>query len=713
MHRGRLSQEEREHLIRPFTFEEMDQALKQMKTDTAPGPDGFTVSFYRAFWPQLRDQFKEMLDLLFEGRLDLWRINYGVISLIPKVKDANTIKAFRPICLLNVCFKLITKILTNRLTLVAHNVIGESQTAFIPGRFILDGVIILHEVLHEVKKTHQSGIILKLDFEKAYDKVQWSFLFDVLQKKGFDDKWIKWIKSATIDGRVAININGEIDQYFKTFRGVRQGDPLSPLLFNIVADALSEILLKAKEAGHLEGLVPHLVQGGLTHLQYADDTILFMTNNDQNVITTKFILHCFEAMSGLKINYQKSEVIVLGENPEETKRVADLFNCKCGKFPMTYLGIPISEGRLTAADLAIPPDKIEKRLSTWKCGLLSYGGKAILVNSSPMYMMGFYMLPEQTHQRMDSIRSRFFWEGIERKRKYHMVKWEALCRPKDFGGLGFLDTRVMNKVLLCKWIFKLESGQKDPCCDLLRRKYMMNGGGFFQSSTEGCSQFWRGLHEVKHWLKLGSCYDLGDGSATRFWDDVWLGDTPLKIKFPYIYSIVADPGKTVSQLWSSDGWRIDLRRSLGAEELVEWEQLLADLANVHLSTDRDRMRWKLTKSGQFSTKSLYREMTFGGIRDIKMQELWKTPMPLKIKIFVWLMLKGRIQAAHQLKKMKWNGDPLCKLCGAEEDVDHLMFKCAPARFLWCCFRDVFHWDHVPSSRREFMNILMTMGGDRE
>lgn len=175
---------------------------------------------------------------------------------------------------------------------------------------------------------------------------------------------------------------------------------------------------------------------------------------------------------------------------------------------------------------------------------------------------------------------------------------------------------------------------------------------------------------------------------------------------------MADPGKTVSQLWSSDGWRIDLRRSLGAEELVEWEQLLADLANVHLSTDRDRMRWKLTKSGQFSTKSLYREMTFEGIRDIKMQELWKTPMPLNIKIFVWLMLKGRIQAAHQLKKMKWNGDPLCKLCGAEEDVDHLMFKCAPARFLWCCFRDVFHWDHVPSSRREFMNILMTMGDDR-
>lgn len=170
--RGRFSHEDNEELVQPFTLEEIEKALKEMKTNTAPGPDGFPVCFYKEFWPQLKGQIKEMMDLLFEGKLEMWRINYGVITLIPKIRDANTIKAFRPICLLNVCFKLLTKVITNRLSKFADK-INESQTAFIPGRQILEGVVILHEVLHELKVKKQSGIILKLDFEKAYYKVQW------------------------------------------------------------------------------------------------------------------------------------------------------------------------------------------------------------------------------------------------------------------------------------------------------------------------------------------------------------------------------------------------------------------------------------------------------------------------------------------------------------------------------------------------------------
>nr|AAM08499.1 Putative retroelement [Oryza sativa Japonica Group] len=313
--------------------------------------------------------------------------------------------------------KLLTKVIANRLSKVAQKTISESQTAFIPGRQILDGVVILHEVLHEVKIKKQSGIIVKFGFEKAYDKVQWQFLFDVLERKGFDEKVIGWIKHATLNGKVAININGNTEEFFRTYKGVRQGDPLSPLLFNYVANALSEMLTRAKEADHIRGLVPHLVEGGLTYLQYADDTTLFMSLSDENICTAKFLLFCFEEMSGLKINYQKSE--------------------------------------------------------------------------------------------MNSIRSRFFWEGLEMKRKYHMVRWEALCRPKDFGGLGFSNTRVMNIALLSKWIIKLESGCNDACCKLLRNKYMQEGG-FFQSNARGASQFWKGLYEIKKWLSLGSAYELGN-----------------------------------------------------------------------------------------------------------------------------------------------------------------------------------------------------------
>ena len=108
--------------------------------------------------------------------------------------------------------------------------------------------------------------------------------------------------------------------------------------------------------------------------------------------------------------------------------------------------------------------------------------------------------------------------------------------------------------------------------------------------------------------------------------------------------------------------------------------------STQLTAENDTMFWKLNQSGTFTTKSLYSAIIFGGIKDTKLQELWKTPVPLKIKVFMWLMLKGRIQVAKQLKKMNWSGSPFCKLCGMEEDVDHLMFRYLPAQFLWCCFR---------------------------
>lgn len=146
----RISKEENAELTKPFTMQELEAAVKDMKNSTAPGPDGFSIEFYKEFWPQIRD-VKEMLDELHKGNLDLWRLNYGVIIPIPKLKLPNNIKQYRPICLLNVIYKIITKVLTLRLTKIAGRVIDRNQTAFIPGRNILNGVVILHEVLHSEK----------------------------------------------------------------------------------------------------------------------------------------------------------------------------------------------------------------------------------------------------------------------------------------------------------------------------------------------------------------------------------------------------------------------------------------------------------------------------------------------------------------------------------------------------------------------------------
>ena len=181
-----------------------------------------------------------------------------MITLLPKKTDAVRIEQFRPICLLNVSFKIFTKVGTIRLTQIAHTVVQPSQTAFMPDRNILEGVVVLHEMLHEIHTKKLDGVIFKVDFEKAYDKVKWPFLQQALRMKGFDEAWRRQVEAFTHKGSVGIKVNDDIGHYFQTHKGLRQGDPMSPILFNIVVDMLAILIGRAKEAGQVGGLVPHL-----------------------------------------------------------------------------------------------------------------------------------------------------------------------------------------------------------------------------------------------------------------------------------------------------------------------------------------------------------------------------------------------------------------------------------------------------------------------
>jgi hypothetical protein len=154
---GRLTPEENEGLTRPFTEEEVRKCVFDMKENTAPGPDGFSVTFYRKCWAMIKTELMGMVNDFFRGNLDIARLNYGVITLIPKVQDANTVKQFRPICLLNVSFKIFTELLSDRLANHAYKLISNSQTAFIRGRHIIDGAVILHETMHELKSKKLKG----------------------------------------------------------------------------------------------------------------------------------------------------------------------------------------------------------------------------------------------------------------------------------------------------------------------------------------------------------------------------------------------------------------------------------------------------------------------------------------------------------------------------------------------------------------------------
>jgi hypothetical protein len=161
-----------------------------MEKNKAAWPDGFPIQFYQACWDIIKRDIMAVFHDLYEHKIDLASINYGIITLIPKGDDVDRIQKYRPICLLQVLFKIFTKTLTVRVTPVMEKLLSNHQTAFIKERYITDGVMLLQEVLRESKYRKQQGVVLKIDFEKAYDRVNWNFLFDCCSRKGFSDSWL-------------------------------------------------------------------------------------------------------------------------------------------------------------------------------------------------------------------------------------------------------------------------------------------------------------------------------------------------------------------------------------------------------------------------------------------------------------------------------------------------------------------------------------------
>jgi hypothetical protein len=303
------------------------------------------------------------------------------------------------------------------------------------------------------------GLILKLDFEKAYDKVNWDFLQQVLRIKGFPSMWCQWMEKVVTMGSVCGQVNDNLGHFFQTKKSLRQGDPLSPILFNLVADMLAMLIERSKNLVLIDGLVPHLVEDGLSILQYADDIILFLDDDLEKVKGLKLVLSAFEKLSGIKINLHKSELFCFGETRNRSGEYVELFGCKEGELPFRYLGIPMSPKRLSNKDWRVVEERFQKKVGSWKGKLLSSGERLVLINSVlsslPMFMMSFFIIPKSVLEKLDYYISRFLWQCDEHKKKYRLAKWSILHKPKSVGGMGIIDLDIQNKCLLSKWIIKL------------------------------------------------------------------------------------------------------------------------------------------------------------------------------------------------------------------------------------------------------------------
>ncbi|RVW93092.1 Transposon TX1 uncharacterized 149 kDa protein [Vitis vinifera] len=317
----RLEEGNVEGLEKPFTEEEVFRALSGYCGEKAPGPDGFSMAFWQFSWDFVKEEVMNFFRQFHETGSFVRSLNATFLVLIPKKEGAEDLKDFRPISL----------------------VISTSQNAFVEGRQIMDAVLVANEAINSIVKSNRGAILCKLDIEKAYDHVDWDFLLAVMEKMGFGERWCRWIKWCLSTVRCSVMVNGSPTSFFQSSRGLRQGDPLSPYLFVVVMEAFS-VLIKTAVAGGF--LAPCLIRGRrgegvqISHLLFADDTLIFCEAKEDQLLYLGWLLMWFEAISGLRVNLEKSELIPVGR-VDNVDELADEFGYRVGKLSSTYLGMPL------------------------------------------------------------------------------------------------------------------------------------------------------------------------------------------------------------------------------------------------------------------------------------------------------------------------------------------------------------------------------------
>ncbi len=432
-----------------ITEKECVECLREMKRGKSPGSDGFTVEFYQFFWQHIKDLVVESINYGYNnGELSVDQ-KRGIITLIPKKGKIRTLlKNWRPISLLNTDYKILTKCLALRLHKVLPSIIDLDQTGFLKGRYIGENIRTVADIIEYTSIKNQPGIILLLDFEKAFDTIKWSFMIESLKLFNFGPSFIKWVTTIYSNTESTVLNNGHTAGFFKLHRGIRQGCPLSPYLFIIAVEIMANAIRKKK---CIKGIMVGNTEVKISQL--ADDTTIFVSDFD-SVHSVLDVVSSFYEISGLKLNIDKTVAKCIGSLEHCNHKCP--FNLKWTNGPIHTLGLTISNDPdiIMEEDFMPRLKAFDNVLSIWHSRGLSLKGKVTILKSlglpKLLYPMSVLPIPESVVSTVDNMILDFMW-GTKRPK----IKKNVIIQNIDQGGLKVPRFATMVEANRISWINRL------------------------------------------------------------------------------------------------------------------------------------------------------------------------------------------------------------------------------------------------------------------
>jgi hypothetical protein len=571
---------------------------------------------------------------------------------------------FRPISLIHSFAKILSKLMANRLAPELNNLIDYNQNAFIKKRSIHDNFMLVSQMVKELHRKKIPAMFIKLDISKAFDTVNWSYMLDILSHLGFGPRWRGWTSALWATSSSSL-INRMPRQRICHRRGVRQGDPLSLMLFLLAMEPLHLLFQWAQQLGVLNPL-----QGCCTKFRmsmYADDAAVFINPTPQDLRATRHILKIFGEASGLVANLDKTEyypirchdldlVQLLGEEHQVSQ------------FPCFYLGLPLHYKRLPKQMILPFVQKIGNRLPGWKRNLLTYSGRELLVKtvltSMPTHFLIVYKLPAWAKKDIDRFWRSFLWRGEDPDRVkggYCLVKWRICTRPRKWGGLGIKDLDRFGRVLRLQWLWHNWDVIDRPWKNLIKFHDKTDKALFFASTV----------------------INVGNGKNTPFWEGRWLNGVSPKELAPNLYKQACFKSRTVHKELYNMNWIKNLKQ-VNTEDLIEEFVLLFNtLSEIQLNENADTIFWRWTTSGEYTAASAYEAQFLGACPMFRASSIWCAHTEPKCRFLAWMALLGKIPTADNLMKKSWPCNPSCALCYCEAETnDHILTECNFAEAVW-------------------------------